>query len=399
MRLPTASQGRDDAVKAVNYILNFPDQEQPAPLPKFLLRGGGGYVAFETLAPRGGDPLTWQTGDDALKMIRENFPPLSDPFFNSVYGIRNSSRERCIKHLQSGSFDLEHLAVTQDLQSNLEASWRLMVVKISCAPSQKLASGDMYSVRCAVKLGDTPEDNNQLLLAPESKCDCPAGVFFCAHRGALLLLLHVVQKCHEWDYRTLVRKMPEPIHKVLSCPIAVSYCFPRPNSEEAKTRRTVKNKVLEKLLSQLGLQEGIDDSEESDLYEVDDEERPLANPGSEFPVPDVAGSVTVEVIKITDLWIEEINAREAATGHAQRLNNSKLIEEHSKQLATPNTDPRYRKRQLLRLQRIRMRAKKNPELRSMLSLYATIQEDYIEEELLKLSDVDGTMPHPEEVFK
>ena len=62
----------------------------------------------------------------------------------------------------------------------------LVLVKALNAPLQKLGSGGLYSLRIAFKLND--EDGcYEFLPAPESSCDCPAGMYFCGHRGGLVL--------------------------------------------------------------------------------------------------------------------------------------------------------------------------------------------------------------------
>mmetsp|Transcript_31588 Transcript_31588/g.76293 ORF Transcript_31588/g.76293 Transcript_31588/m.76293 type:complete len:229 (+) Transcript_31588:2765-3451(+) len=212
----------------------------------------------------------------------------------------------------------------------------------------------------------------------------------CTHRGAQILLMYIIQKCDDWDFETLVKKMPEPIHKIVSCAIAVPYCFPSKDTEEAQLERRIQQKSLDKLLSQFGLADDCDDEEEDEW----DDGVALANPGSEFPVANVSGGATVEVIKLTNLFLDEMEEREETTGHAQKHNNATKIEEFAKQLATPGMSKRERKRQLLRLQRLYDRAEKDVKARSMLSLYARIIQEYIEEELLKLSHVDGSMIHP-----
>ncbi|CAJ1934605.1 unnamed protein product [Cylindrotheca closterium] len=305
-------------VKAVANNLKL--DKQPALLPTLLLCGGGGYVAFETLTSRV-DTVAWQTGEEGLDLIRDYFPKITEDFFTSVYGIRDSSRERCSRHLQGGSFDLEHL----NLCSNMEPDTESMVVKSACAPCTGILSN-----RCAVKLA---EDIHTLLGAPESRCDCAAGAFCCAHRRAQFLLMYIIQKCDDWDFATLVRKMPEPIHRIVSCAIAVSYCHPSNDKEEAARERKIRQKCLDKLFSQLkkadGNDEDEDEEEENERFEWEDGV-PLANPGCKFVVSIVSGGATVEVIKVTALFLAEMEEREKITGRTQKHSNAMMLEEFAK---------------------------------------------------------------------
>ena len=67
-------------------------------LPKFVMRGGGGYVTNAIFEPRDGDNVLWQPSDDAINAIRseacENFElrDTIEEFFSEQY---NSKRLRC----------------------------------------------------------------------------------------------------------------------------------------------------------------------------------------------------------------------------------------------------------------------------------------------------------------
>ena len=112
-------------------------------MPKCLLRGCGGYEAFEPVTMKG-DNVPRLTEDDALDVIIECVPEITDEYyFNSIFGRRNSTRVRAIAHVQHGSFDLRQLAVTFGLTESLDTSRNLLVVECLCAPSQRLGSGDI----------------------------------------------------------------------------------------------------------------------------------------------------------------------------------------------------------------------------------------------------------------
>ena len=108
---------RNKLVETVKRVNN----QNVSILPKFLLRGSGGYVTFETLVPCDDtvSPI-WLSGDNMISVIRNNLPIIDDDFFELMWNIilgkdRNNSRKRCLLHLKTGSFDINDLKVTKDL--------------------------------------------------------------------------------------------------------------------------------------------------------------------------------------------------------------------------------------------------------------------------------------------
>ena len=125
----------------------------------------------------------------------------------------------------SGSLDCNHIEVTYDLTDSLNPSSKLFVIQAKSAPSQKLASGDLYSLRIAFEM-NTELMEFKFLRAPFSRYDCPVGMFNCSHCGALMLLIYIVQQNHIWNFEKLVLMMPEPIHTVAALPIPVQLIYP-----------------------------------------------------------------------------------------------------------------------------------------------------------------------------
>jgi hypothetical protein len=99
-------------------------------------------VAFEPIAPSG-DAVPRLTEDDALDVIIEHVPKITDERFDSTFGKHNSTLERAIAHVQHGSFDLRELTATFGMTDSLDTSRNLLVVECLSAPSQRLGSGDM----------------------------------------------------------------------------------------------------------------------------------------------------------------------------------------------------------------------------------------------------------------
>ena len=170
--------------------------------------------------------------DNALKDSRRNIPPINDNLFINVLGKRNASRLRCLRHLFSGSLDCNHIEVTYDLTDSLKPNSKLFVIQAKSALSQKLASGDLYSLRIAFQM-NTELMKFKFLRVPFSCCDCPVGMFNCSHRSALMLLIYIVQQNNTWNFEELVSMMPELIHTIAGLPIPVQIIYPRKRSFDA----------------------------------------------------------------------------------------------------------------------------------------------------------------------
>jgi hypothetical protein len=192
-QIQNSFQNRDELVRTVNHLRTRSVELRV--LPSFLLRGSAGYVTFEVLTAR--DPngaVTWLRRQEALSRCREWYiPKIDDDYFYSIFKKRNSVRQRCLKHVKSGSFDLKDFKVTSGLRSNMRAEKELFVVQALCAPSQRLGSGVLYTVTLVFCV-DENEQTSIYQQNPHSKCDCENGAWFCAHMGALVLMLFVFQQ-------------------------------------------------------------------------------------------------------------------------------------------------------------------------------------------------------------
>jgi len=151
----------------------------------------------------------------------------------------------------------------RDLSDSSRPNSKLFVIQAKSAPSQKLASGDLYSLYIALEKDENLEPPSyQILRTPFSRCDCPVGMFNCSHRGALLLLLFIMQQRKEWSYDEFHKMMPEPIHAVAALPIPVEIVYPQKRSADAENEKVIKRRLLN-LREQLGLEE--------ENHEIDDE--------------------------------------------------------------------------------------------------------------------------------
>ena len=377
---------REQILSTVERVRNL--SVERLPLPMMLRRGGGGYSTFVVLAPKGGS-VEWSTKDDMLSEIRKNIPVIDDELFTAIFGKRNNTRKRIMLHLKSGSFDVENLRVTHGLKDNLDPTDHdLLVITAVGAPSQRLSSKDMYDVTIALKkVGDGPY---KFLPAPASRCTCPVGEFFCAHRGALLMVLRVIMTNNTWNFDTLLNKMPEPIHTIASLPVPVAFAFPHRYTDKTETKR--RKVILKELFpsEDWAVDEEDDDNDDHEVVRT----VPVANPLSNYPVSDVSQSIALPVCNLVDIWIEGIQKREEETGNAHRI-SVKLTEEAMKSCAMPNTCPIIEKRNLLRLNAIQRLTEQFPEERSMLSVYCDLTQNNRNERLLELVETDGSFASPD----
>ena len=94
-------------------------------------------------------------------------------------------------------------------------------------------------------------------------------MFNCSHRGALLLLLFIMQQRKEWTYDEFHQMMPEPIHAVAALSIPVEIVYPRKRSADAENKKVIQRRSMN-LRLQLGLEEenqGIDDENNEDTVQ------------------------------------------------------------------------------------------------------------------------------------
>ena len=113
--------------------------------------------------------MNWLRGDDVLKAIRNNVPAMNNNWFTNVFGKENASRTRCLRHLFSGSFDCNHIKVTYNLSDSSRPNLKLFVIQVKSAPSQKLVSGNLYSLCITLEKEENFEPPSyQILCTPFS---------------------------------------------------------------------------------------------------------------------------------------------------------------------------------------------------------------------------------------
>jgi hypothetical protein len=239
-------------------------------LPRFVMRGGGGYVTNSIFKPNQGSNIAWKVSDEAIDAIRsdlfDGYEAILDSFFIDQF---NSKRKRILSHLKTGSIPVEEIKVTTDLITDIMPGAQIIIIQCHCAPSQKGIGSEkkLYCVRLAFEVNES--GSTDLLPAPFSICDCPVGVGPCAHKGAFVLVMYVIRDCFDTlDYAELLQHMPTNIHSVAKQLQLVHHLYPAPYTSEYGIQRDIKEEVKETTNSD-------DDDEESD--QLDDVQLELRN--------------------------------------------------------------------------------------------------------------------------
>jgi len=208
----------------------------------------------------------------------------------------------------------------RNLSDSSRPNSKLVVIQAKSAPSQKLASGDLYSLCIALEKDENLEPPlYQILCTPFSWCDCPVGMFNCSRHGALLSLLFIMQQRKEWSYNEFHQMMPEPIHTVAALPIPVEIVYPRKRSVDAENEKVIKRWLLN-LWEQLGLEEEnheIDDENNDDAVQNESNIQDMDNIVSSTihvsinrhcmnNVPDVSSGMTLPVCDHVILWLSKL---------------------------------------------------------------------------------------------
>ena len=145
-------------------------------------------------------------------------------------------------HVEGGSFDIkQQLKVTKDFICNRDPLKSIVVINAGCAPSQKLKENskeNFYDVQLAIEV-DEKGRFIQFLKHPYTRCDCPNGCIFCAHIGALILLLTATTHLND-SFDDKRNMLPSPVNDLLTKPMIARYAFPPVKSkinEETKLYR------------------------------------------------------------------------------------------------------------------------------------------------------------------
>ena len=236
------------------------------PIPKVLMRGVSGWIKEEVLTQAEGvEEIEWQIENDLLHTLTKSFPILDEAMFSGLYGKRNGTRLRLLKHIQGGSFDLSKIKAAYDMVHKLYADKKLLVIEAECAPSQKLKEDNkdaFHSIRLCIEV----DMNNKFLKFhehPSITCGCPNGCILCAHLGGIACMCFAVVKfCKTFktdidedtsnssksededdvSFDDVKRYFPEPVHELVRKAIPATYAFPGPTSKKNKTENQFRHK-------------------------------------------------------------------------------------------------------------------------------------------------------------
>ena len=341
----------EDMVRFIHYIA------QTDALPKFVLRGGGGYVTNAVFVPQNGNNVTWLHGEDAITAIRSDAlatfetTEVIEQFFENQF---NSKRKRCLSHLKSGSVDIQEIKVTTNLISDLMPERSFFVIQCLCAPSMKGLGSKrkLYLLRLAFLIEDGRP--NTLMPAPFSIDDCPVGVGPCAHKGCLVLLLYSIRHClKDKTYAEIVNRMPANIHSVANQCHLVHHLYPAPYSHEYGIQRDIKRNVKEDAQKKRDEEEGVADDLTLEVINEDERE---------------GGIPTIDICREVGEWCDEINANFDEHG-AAHLSDPRLSQKACEKYAKPNTNAAYKERFNIRAKNEKEAVDKGQSPATMYGLY------------------------------
>ena len=246
-----------DRISQIRELVMFVDTklgDTLQPIPKELMRGSSGYRSPVVLQPQANcDKAKHMVKDEFLTRLKEVFPSdMDDPAFYGLFGKRNGTRFRAMKHIEGGSFDINQMKLTEDLISSLDPEAKIIVISGACAPSQKLkekSQHKFYEIQLVLEL-DENDKFKSFLPHPATNCKCPNGCILCAHLGAMILLCYAL--CNydnvkmndntegEEDihppalFENIRLHLPAPVNSILTRPMPSQYAFPS-NDSKVKT--------------------------------------------------------------------------------------------------------------------------------------------------------------------
>jgi len=237
----------EEVTRVVKLVYNkVGDKLQP--IPKSQMKGASGWVTPELICRKDIDtPISWKYKDELVQTLLTSFPNLIDDSFTTIFGKRNGTRERVLRHLQGGSYNLVTVKATFDMETKAAMdieSHRLLVIEGSCAPSYKLKEDGkdaFHSVRLCIEV-DSEYKFVAILDHPLTTCGCPVGWIWCAHKSSLLLLCHAVRCFYikadsHPSFINIAEKFPRPVHELTKTPIPVDAMYPASCSKDNVAKR------------------------------------------------------------------------------------------------------------------------------------------------------------------
>jgi 5'-3' exonuclease len=222
------------------------------PIAKELMKGASGYCSPEVLQIKANcEQIDYKEKEEFLTVLKDKFPAFDDQTFSELFGKRNGTRVRALKHVQGGSFDINQLKLTRDLVHKDDPDVELLVICAACAPSQKLKEDNkahFYDMLLVIELNESGEFM-RFLPHPCTNCKCPNGCILCGHLAALLLVCIVLcnydkdsNDAESTSFAMIRSQFPVPVNDLLTRPLMASHAFPSNGSERKKKQRSYRKK-------------------------------------------------------------------------------------------------------------------------------------------------------------
>lgn len=355
-------------------------------LPKYVMRCGGGCVTACVMSFDNKDEAVWLANNDALNEIRSNkCASVEDStILEQIFELEhNSKRDRCFKHMKSGSYDFKDLKVSDNLKSDMLPDAKLFTISFTCAPSQRGLGTEMkvYPVQLVFHVCD--DEAALLLPAPFSYCHCPVGIGFCAHKGGFVLMLAAIRHFFkEHDFDALSLRLPPNIHSVASQLYLVRHIFPPEESLEntldhMDTENDDKNDDAGYLSDNCGMQSQPSDNQQSDDIML--ENIPGSTNGN-----DTSNMALNDMLAAVGTWCRDVEARLREYGVSHKVDTD-MGKHESEKAAQIESDEHYLKRRNLRWQRLNRAVQDGKFPVCMLSFYCQDTAQNVDNDINNLS--------------
>ena len=316
------------------------------PIPKAMMRGASGYLSVEVLTLK--DNLvnaSYVKEDEALTVINNSFPELTEKTFDHFFGKRNNTRQRSLMHLFGGSYNPKQLKITKDVVLKAQPMKNIILIAIGCSPSMKLKEKNkekFYEVQLALEVNEIGEFMS-ILPHPYTTCECPVGCISCAHLGGFVLLLNALKNVNKvqdnltpikHSFDSIRNFLPHPVNDLLTRPMFVTYAFPKNGSDEKESSNAYKKMRKNKRYSITTPDEDIEDEDMATA------EEDVATDFHEYAFGDVieaSDSPTTPVVEKSLSWLQDRMQGRDANGESVKTTdkiNDALVAEAEKKSST-----------------------------------------------------------------
>ena len=309
-------------------------------------------------------------GDELLACIKACLAPIKENQFTDMFGKRNGSRERLLKHVRGGSYTLSQLSATLDMVQKTNKEKKIIVFESGCAPSMRLKNDNkdaFHNFRLCFYLDDDGKIED-LAPSPMTKCGCPNGCIVCSHLGGQIAMLHcLVMYCSnhlettgtEISFESLSARFPQPVHRVLENPITVKSIYPPANDKDKKAQKQWK-KMSKTETSASSIAPSVSSIQEPECIDGNgdpvrpNEHNELEEYAGEIAIegiPDTSTTPTVPVIERLNAWVKALEDGRDCTG--KEVKTVEMILEKTARVAKVRNSDLWKGTQILRMQRLK----------------------------------------------